>query len=170
MKIIFDSKKSKELFLKYAIPCGHILVSRGKISKERLGKLKARLLKGEGIKDVEKVFKTAAGMCYIIANNMGKKMIDRAVIRKYFWYEHSRAIEWRHSIYKDFDKKLCKVYPGKVIKAGKKAIVKTPIGKRKLKKDFMPDLMKNDLVTVHYDYIIEKISESEFKRFWNKYK
>lgn len=170
MKLIFGSNASKMLFLKYAIPCGNVLVRRRSLSKARLDKLKSKLLRGEEIKDIEKIFKIAAGMCYIIAKKMKKKKIDKAVIRKYFWDEHSSAIEWRHKIYKDFDKKLCKVYPGKIIKAGKSAVVKTPIGKRKLRSDFVPGLRINDLVTVHYDYIIEKLTKGEFKRLWNKYK
>jgi hydrogenase maturation factor len=101
---------------------------------------------------------------------MGKSKIDKAVIRKYFWNEHSKAINWRHKIYKDFDKKLCKVYPGKAISIDKKAIVLTPLGKTILKKDFVADIKVGDFVTVHYDYVVEKITNAEFRKLWNKYK
>ena len=110
-------------------------------------------------------------MCYIIAKKVKKKRIDKAVVRKYFWHEHTKAIEWRYSVYKDFSPVVCKVYPGRIISKGKNtAVVLTPIGKRKLRTDFVSGLTKSDLVTVHYSYIIEKINKREFKSLWNKYK
>ena len=170
MKLKFDSNDTKNLFLRYAIPCGNVLVKRKTISKDKLDKMKVNLINGRDIRDIEKTFKVASSMCYIITRKMKKNKIDKAVIRKYFWSEHAKAIEWRHNIYKDFDKKLCRVYPGRVTSIGEKAIVLTPIGKRELRTDFVSDLMKNDLVTVHYDYIVEKITKKEFNSLWNKYK
>jgi len=172
MKIVFDSTESKELFLKYAIPCGNVLIKRKKLSKEKINEIKEKLLKGKEVRGIENTFRIAANMCYIISKKMRKKGIDKSVIRKYFWNEHSRAINWRHKIYKDFDPQLCKVYPGRVIKMKKagKVLVLTPIGKRRLRKEFIPDLAINDLVTVHYNYCIEKINGNEFRVLWNKYK
>ncbi len=172
MKIVFDSKESKELFLKYAIPCGNVLIKRKKLSKARLDSIKSALMKGKEVRGIENTFRIAANMCYIISKKMRKKGIDKSVIRKYFWSEHSRAISWRHKIYKDFDTQLCKVYPGRVIKMEKagKVLVLTPIGNRRLRKEFIPDLAINDLVTVHYNYCIEKITHNVFKSLWNKYK
>lgn len=171
MRLVFDSNESKRLFLSYAIPCADVLVRRKKISKDKLNKLKSDLIQGKDINGVEKIFVVASSMCYIISRKMKKKRIDKKLIRKYFWHEHKKAIDWRYNFYKDFNPVFCKVYPGKVIiKKRKTAVVLTPIGKLKLKTDFIPGLLVNDLVTVHYDYIVEKITNRQFKSLWNKYK
>jgi len=151
--------RNKELFLKYAIPCGEVLVCRGELKRELLDKLREATASGqEADVPVEEVFKVAARMCTIIAKRMGKKAIDDEVIRRYFLIEHEKAIRWRKRIYPDLSVRDCKVYPGRVLKIDEDgALVRTPIGERKLRTDFSGDLKKGDRVSAHYGYVAEKI-------------
>jgi hydrogenase maturation factor len=151
--------KDKELFLRYAIPCGEVLVGRGELRKELLDKLNDSVSHGQEIEiPVEEVFKVASRMCTIIARQMGKREIDSEVIRRYFLLEHEKAIRWRKQTFPDISVRECKVYPGKVILSDSKgAIVKTPVGERKLKGNFVKKLKTGDWVSTHYDYIPERI-------------
>lgn len=158
--------KDKELFLRYAIPCGEVLVKRGELKEELLKNLNDSVANGRKIDvPVEDIFKVASRMCTIIAKRMGKKEIDENVIRKYFLLEHEKAIIWRKKIYPDIDIKRCRVYPGKVLKIDfDGALVKTQLGEKMLRNDFSPDLKKGEWVSTHYDYISEKIKAEHVKR------
>jgi len=151
--------KDRELFLRYAIPCGSVLVDRGTVSQKTLDQLKEKLLSGKPIKqDLGKVFKVGVRMLTITAKRMGRKEVDKEVIRKYFWFEHMDCINERVKTYPDVVPEKCLVLPAKVLEKG---LVKTPIDERKVRTDFVPDVKPGDWVTVHYSYIVEKITEKQ---------
>jgi len=150
--------KNKELFLRYAIPCGEVLVKRGELREDLLKKLNDSVRNRQEIEiPIERVFKVAAGMCSILAKQMGKNEIDSEVIRRYFLIEHEKAIRWRKQIKPDLKIKECLVYPGKVLRIDPDSVlVKTKLGE-KLLRNFEEGLKAKDWVSVHYDYISEKI-------------
>ena len=161
MKIV-----NERLFLKYAIPCSTVLIKRGSVSKNLMRSVKTDLVSGKPIKtDIRKIFKVAYIMCSIIAKKMGKNEIDDEVIRKYFWLEHEKAIKWRMKIHKDIDVKSCLCYLARIVKSGKSIMAKTSSCIVKVKNDFVPEIKNGDLAVIHYDYIVEKISDEDFKKF-----
>ncbi len=158
--------KDKELFLKYAIPCGEILVNRGELREELLRRLNNSVKNKQDIEiPIENVFKVASRMCSILAKQMGKKEIDSEVIRRYFLIEHEKAIKWRKEIKPDLKVKDCLVYPGRVLKIDPEGIlVKTKLGEKFFRKDFAEGLRRKDWVSVHYDYITEKIKSHQVNK------
>jgi hypothetical protein len=155
--------KDKELFLRYAIPCGEVLVRRGELREDLLKRISDSLKSRQEIDiPLENVFRVATRMCTILAKRMGRKEIDSEVIRRYFLIEHEKAIRWRKQIKPDISVKECKVYSGRVLRIDPDGIlVKTRLGERMYRDDFAEDLQKKDWVSVHYDYIAEKIKSSQ---------
>lgn len=164
--------KNKELFLKYAIPCGGVLVRRGELKKELLSDLTLRVEHGQDVNSpIENNFKVASRMCTILAKKMGKAEIDDEVIRRYFMFEHEKAIEWRKQIHPDINIRDCMVYPGKVIKADDgKVLVKTPLGEAFFNNVFDKELNAGDKVTTHYDYVSEKAKTDHIGKMMNRMK
>jgi hydrogenase maturation factor len=155
----------RDLFLRYAIPCGDVLVKRGNLKQETLDRIRKRVIRKERVEDdLERVFPIAVRMCRLIAKKLGKGAIDPGIIRQYFWHEHAKAVEWRAEIYPDLPKEKCLTYPARVLKPGKKPLLETPVGERRAKPDFVPGLKKDDWVIVHYDYIVEKIPWKEAEK------
>ena len=138
--------KDKELFLRYAIPCGDVLVKRGELRHDLLQELNDSVANGQEIDmPVGKIFKVASRMCTILAKRMGKSEIDAEVIRRYFLLEHEKAIEWRKKLRPDISVKDCLVYPGKVLKIDfDKALVKTPLGEAMLTRLQMPAMQQDN--------------------------
>jgi hypothetical protein len=162
--------KDKELFLRYAIPCGEVLVNRGELKAGLLKKVTEAVENGQEVDaPVEDIFRVASRMCTIIAKRMGKTEIDEEVIRRYFLIEHEKAIRWRKLVRPDISVKDCKVYPAKVLKIdGNGALVRTPVGGKRLKDGFEKDLKKGDWVSAHYDYIPEKLKPEYVRRMQKK--
>lgn len=158
--------KDKELFLRYAIPCGEVLVSRGELREELLKKLNDSVKRKGGIEiPIENVFKIATRMCTILAKQMNKKEIDAEVIRRYFLIEHEKAIKWRKQVRPELKVKDCLVYPGRVLRIDPdKILVKTPLGEKLFRNDFAEGLRKKDRVSVHYDYVSEKIKSDHVNK------
>ena len=156
---MFDSEQTKRLFLRYAIPCSEVLIKRGNVKSSTIEKIRAKLVQNESVDvDLEKIFTIAIRMLKILARQQKKKKIDVETIHEYFWFRHFQAIEQRNMIYKDIPVQRCIVWPGIV----KKETVKTPLGEKKYKKDFVPDANPGDCVVVHYDYIVEKITQKQY--------
>jgi len=162
------NKESRLLFFKYAIPCAETLAKRGFITQRYRKKLMKNVIFNKKIpKDTEKIFKIANIMCEKIAKKLGKKFIDKDVIRKYFLFEHDKIVDKRYKMFKDFDSLQCRLYSGKVINLkNRKIIVHTIIGNKKYKNIFIPNLKIGNFVVVHRDFIIEKINENLAKRLW----
>jgi hydrogenase maturation factor len=96
---------------------------------------------------------------------MGKNEIDAEVIRRYFLIEHENAIRWRKQVKPELKLEECVVYPGRVMKIGNEnVLVRTPLGERMFRKDFAESIKAKDWVSVHYDYISEKINEGYANR------
>jgi len=158
--------KDKPLFLRYAIPCGEVLVKRGELERQTLLSLnEATREKLEIDYPIEKIFPVASKMCTIIARQMGKREIDAEVIRRYFLIEHEKAIKWRQKVRPELKIEECLVYPARVLRIDDKNIfVKTPLGEKFLRPDFAKGIKVNDWVSVHYDYVVEKIKQNWIKR------
>jgi hydrogenase maturation factor len=161
----------KELFLRYAIPCGQVLVNRGSLDPKLLKKAERIVTDGKTANiDPGKMFPTAAKMCTLIALKMGKKAIDAEVIRRYFLFEHEKAVRWRMKIYPDVAPEKCIVFPARVLRSGELLLVNTPSGKRILDTRFAPEVKRSDWVATHYSYASEKISGETAKRMLRKRK
>jgi hydrogenase maturation factor len=158
--------KDRELFLRYAVPCGEVLVKRGEVRSELLGRLNGSVRHRQDIDyPIEGVFKVASRMCTIIAKQMGKSEIDAEVIRRYFLVEHEQAIRWRQQVRPELRLEECLVYPGRVLRIADEGIlVKTPLGERMFRADFAEGLRVRDWVSVHYDYVAERLKESHANR------
>lgn len=155
--------KDRELFLRYAVPCGGVLVRRGELRESLLDNFRHSVRDKQEIKEpIEDVFKVASRMCTILAKQMGKTEIDAGVIRKYFLSEHEKAIEWRRQVKPDINVKDCIVRPGRVLRIDPDGVmVRTKLGEKLFRNDFAGDVKVNDWVSVHYDYISEKIDPAK---------
>ena len=156
MKI--ESKDDRLLFLKYALPCASTLVKRGNVSEEYVQHLVQLASKGKVPKEkAEEMFKVATAMCDYWAEKMHKDNVDSSVIRRYFLLEHSKVVDDRYEIMRDFNPVDCKTYLGSVVSSDTNfARVKTKLGIRRYRKTFVKDAKKGDTVIVHFDYIIER--------------
>jgi hypothetical protein len=164
--------KNKELFLRYAIPCGEVLVKRGELKEELLRQLNDSVKNRQEIDvPIERVFKVATRMCSILAKQMGRKEIDEEVIRRYFLLEHEKAIRWRRQIKPDIRLEDCMVHPGRILSIGPdKVLVKTKTGEKLFRNDFAEGLKNRDWVSVHYDYIAEKIKKDQVDKMLERRK
>lgn len=156
--------EDRELFMKYALPCADFLVKRGEITQESVDRLIKKISNNEKIpKGSEKMFKVAYAMCIDIKEKLKKKGIDSDIIRRYFLYEHDKVVDENLSE----DRAKCKVWPGRVFEVRKNfAKVFTPLGKCDCRTDFVKDLKKDDFVSVHRGFIIEKITKELAKEMW----
>lgn len=156
--------KDKELFLRYAIPCGGVLVDRGSVSQKTMDQLKGDLLSGRPIgQDLGKIFQVGVRMLNLLAYRRGKTAIDQNTIRRYFWFEHPDCVREQAKTHPDVVPEQCIVLPARVLKAGKETLVRTPLDDRKVKQDFVPDIKPGEWVMVHYSYIVERITEKQAK-------
>ncbi len=162
--------KDRLLFLKYALPCAGTLINRGKVSKEYVDELKEMVSVGNLPKDdAEKMFKVAIAMCDSFAERMGKEYVDEEVIRRYFLLEHDKVVDERYELMHDFNPTDCKTHSGKVIAMrGRVAEVETELGKREYDTRFASYVKEGDTVAVHFDFIVEKISEEVAAKMRNK--
>ena len=112
----------------------------------------------------EKIFVVANGMCRAIAKRMGKGSVDADVIRRYFLLDHSKVVDERFELMKDFDPVSCNTRIG-IVKSfdGPSAVVETDLGRLSYKTLFAKDARIGDRVVVHYDFIIEKASADVIK-------
>ncbi len=103
-------------------------------------------------------------MCTLLARDMGKKEIDRDVIRRYFLFEHGKAVMWRSRFFPDVNPRDCLVYPARVLDSRDRLMLRTPLGERIAKNSFETELRRNDWVSIHYDQIAERIDAETAKR------
>lgn len=161
----------KELFLRYAIPCGEVLVKRGTLDPRLLKKAERIVTEGKTANiDPGKMFPVAAKMCTLIALRMGKKAIDAEVIRRYFLFEHEKAVRWRMKLYPDIIPEKCIVFPARVLRSGELLLVNTPSGKKILDTRFAPEVKRGDWVSTHYSYASEKIPSETARRMLHRKK
>lgn len=140
----------RELFLKYALPCGTNLVRWGRITQEELDKGMAM--------DINE-YKVALFMCEQAAKKLGRTSIDREAIHQYFWRDHDETVLNHELVYKEIYPDQCIVYPGEYLGNG---VVRLPIGERKVNICFTPNVKQGDYVTVHYSHTCEVIAPEDF--------
>ena len=161
---------NKRLFLKYAFPCGKVLVNRGNISQEFLDEIKEGIVNNKRLKeDYLKPFKIALFFMTDIAKKQGKTIIDEEVIHKYYFEKHDKVVKWRADMKPDIVVNSCRIKPGKILNINKHATVETAIGTMKIKLDFIPTAKIGDFISVHYDYGCEIISEKLAKKLWERF-
>ena len=155
----------KDLFLKYAVPCGEVLVSRGSLDRKTLEGFRRVVADGRRISDdIAESFPVAARMTSIIAQRMGKEKIDEEVIRRYFLFEHDHAVRWRASIWNDVRIDECLIQPGRIVRReGDSLVVNTPSGEKTFRGEFVPEAGRGDFVTLHYDFISEIAGRKNFE-------
>ncbi|MEM3555257.1 MAG: HypC/HybG/HupF family hydrogenase formation chaperone [Candidatus Micrarchaeia archaeon] len=160
---------NKKLFFLYAHPCGDVLVRRGSMSREVLERIRSNLKEGGEVKESPELFKVAYKLQCMLAEEMGKKEIDEEVIREYYWRKHDEHVMEESRVMKDVIPVLCRVFPAKVVKLeGEEGVVETPVGRRKVNIEFIPNVCVGDFLTVHYSYACERIDEDEFKKLWRE--
>jgi hydrogenase maturation factor len=164
----FKNDSSRILFLKYALPCAGTLVKRGSISNKLIEKSVRNISLNRKLSGhPEKFFKTAYAMCKKIARETNKKSINESVIRRYFLFEHDKVVDSRYKAFKDFNPIKCRVFPGKILKIrNKEALIKTIIGNKKYRTNFIQNLRIGDYAVVHRSFAVEKISKNMFKKLW----
>jgi len=159
---------NRVLFFKYALPCAGTLIERGSLTKKEFEKMLGLVKKEkEPEKGCENVFKVAMAHLTFIAKEKNKDKIDDEIIREYFLFRHDEAVDERFGMVGDFDPIECKTYPGIVRDLKEDAVVETPLGVKKYKKVFVGELKVNDVVVVHRDFVVEKISETIGKKMWD---
>jgi hypothetical protein len=152
-----------KLFYSYALPCAELGVKIRSLSPEKIREFKKSFLNGELPPNPKQYFPLAVKMLEVTAKKQGKKEIDGQVLRQYFWRDHDQVVEERASFYDGFPVNLCKVFPGKMV-SNDTAL--TPVGKRRIKNNLVPNLRQGDLVTVHHDYACERVSPQDFNELW----
>ncbi len=153
----------KLLFWKYALPCA--VPSKAAV-KEDADRMIATVSKGNiPEEDLRSIFPIAPRLCEATAVKLGKKVIDASVIRVYFLLRHNEVVDASASQVNDYDPEDCKTYSGIVTNTdGVLAEVETTRGIREYRTDFCMNVKKGDRVVVHFDFIVEKISDSLSER------
>lgn len=154
--------QNRILFFKYALPCAETLIKRGNLTTEEFDNMLTKVMKDEEPeKNSENVFKVAMSHLKFISMQKKKSKIDEKTIREYFLFGHDEAVDERFDEMGDFDQEKCRIYPGIVreIKDGK-TLVETPIGTEACKNYFVKDLKIKDIVVVHRNFVVEKISKN----------
>ena len=146
---IYMQLTDRETFLKYAVPCGQVLVKRGTITQDQLDNPEPEM------------FKVGLFLCEQSAKKLGKDVIDTEAIHQYFWYDHDDALVDHCKINNDVDVDLCTVYPGQYLGNN---IVRLPIGERKVNIRNTPEIKEGEYVTVHYDSTCEMITKEDFEK------
>ncbi|MDE1865046.1 MAG: HypC/HybG/HupF family hydrogenase formation chaperone [Candidatus Micrarchaeota archaeon] len=158
--------EARIVFTRYAIPCSGTIIERGKMTREQVDRLTELVTDGRAPEDgVERMYPVADAMCKLVARQMGKSEIDAEVVREYFLIRHSAVVDERYELMRDFDPNECRTYPGKVVAVNDgQAIVETSRGRRAYKTVLARDVGPNDLVSVHFDFVVERITEQMAER------
>ncbi|MBN1159886.1 MAG: HypC/HybG/HupF family hydrogenase formation chaperone [Candidatus Diapherotrites archaeon] len=158
--------EDKELFLAYAMACVDNVVKAGKIKADEADELLRRFVADDDIseEEIEKLWPIAIRNLTNMAIDEGSfkdynTIITNDIIHKYFWDEHYAVVLTHPSKEKQL---LCFVLPAKILSInGNEANVNTKFGERIVKLDFIDNPKIGDLVTVHWYYACEKITEEQ---------
>lgn len=153
----FLPAKDQNLFLRYAIPCGQVLVKRGKLDEDELDRMIEDVKAQGGTQKDCEVFEVAMFWCSEAARGAGKKEVDKKIIHTYFFEEHEKAVEEAAAIHPDIKPDLCRVQEGLVMDIDEEGVLKVflPTGMRHVRPDFVPDAKKGSKVSVHYNFACE---------------
>lgn len=152
-------------FIRYAHPCAHILCNvRGEVSEEEFAAMGRAAVEGRKLdrEFLEGAFWRAFTRISKIAEELGKDKWDVDVIHEYFCVRHNAVLDG--SDYPEAFKEMCKVYEGEVLSEEEDGEVVVSylseqggIKKRKVKKDYLPDLQPGDRVRIHWMYAVERV-------------
>ncbi|MFH1289998.1 MAG: hypothetical protein ABIH92_01175 [Nanoarchaeota archaeon] len=151
-------------FIKYGYPCAHILCTvRGDVSEEKFKEMEQAAIQGKVMDRayLEKVFFRAFDRIKKIAEEMGKDKWDVDVIREYFCVRHNSVL--MDSDYPESFKEMCKTYKAEIVSEEEDGeVVVSYVSedgkekKRKVKKDYFPELKVGDKVWIHWQYAVER--------------
>ncbi len=151
----FKDRKSKVLFLKYALPCSE--------NEEEL--LKTIEKDREPEENLEDSFSMAVNMLRITANEKNKEKIDEETIREYFWFKHAEILKENNPEKKKEEISECLVLPGKIIdeKKGKNRTKVKLINseRREVNSKLLDKGNEGSWVVIHRDYASEGINEED---------
>lgn len=156
------------LFFKYALPCAETLIERGTLKREKFKEMFSQIISGrEPEENSENVFKVAMANLKFLTIEKKKDIIDNETIREYFLFKHDEVIDERFEEMGDFNPTTCRTYPGIVREIkNNEATVETPLGKKLYRKELIKDLKLQDVVIIHRDFIVEKISKELAIKLW----
>jgi hydrogenase maturation factor len=155
------SDEDRMLFLKYALPCAGWYVYIKQMTQEHLDDLVSQVSCGKVPKeDAESIFKVAKFHC-----TREKGHMDAETIRNYFLFDHNKHVEEMEALAPNKKHIDSRTYPGKVLEVNEEsAVVATSNGKKEYKTAFAKEVKEGDRVVVHYDFIIEKISDETARK------
>lgn len=153
-------------FIKYAYPCAHILCTvRGDVSEEEFKEMEDAAIHNKAMdRDyLERVFFRAFDRIKKIAEERGKDKWDLEVIKEYFVGRHNSVL--MDSDYPESFREMCRTYKAEVVSEEDGEIVVKYLSedgkekKRKVKKDYFPELKIGDKVIIHWQYAVERIKK-----------
>lgn len=154
------NQEEKQLFMKFAIPCADTLIERDEITQDVMDGLIKKIVDGDEILDEEiAIFKVANSHCRFLAKKNSKDEIDTETIEQYFLGMHDEVVDDRFKQMGDFDPETCRIFSGKVVSVNGLATVETINDESEYRKDFVPEIKAGDLVLVHRNFIVKKISK-----------
>lgn len=158
-----QTEAPERYFFKYAFPCTFLKFNRGEITKKEYGELEKKFIVGDSPskKELEKIYPFAFKMIKRLAKRTRRAYWGIDVIKEYWLREHNKIIESDEPYYKcetsEF-KDSCKVHKAEVIEKKRNTIiVRYGNKKREVYNAIVPDAKKGNIVTIHFDYAIEKL-------------
>lgn len=155
--------KPEQYFFRYAWPCTEMLLVRKKISEMRYKELKfaaeSNITPARQV--LEETYKTAIEQLRKVSSDYWQI----PVIRRYFVEEHNAFIDSGHAEIANAtpeQRELCKVYEG-IVEEIKRAgdynvvIVRYDSRERRCINLYGLDIKRGDAVTIHYNFVIEKL-------------
>jgi hypothetical protein len=160
------------LFAKYATPCGHKHVEKGSLTQKELDNSITLISREKDVPESTlKVYDTALKRCEQIANKLKLREINGLVIREYFLRYHNKLIEKKCALKKSeegFNPDECKVKLGRIAEIlDKRAMVDLKEREKYCRTDFVPNLKVDDMVSVHYDFIVEILGPELVKKYFS---
>lgn len=152
---------ARDLFLRYAAPCGETLVKRKTLDARELAAWIRALKEGTPVpRKAEDAFRVARAHLTVMAADAGKPTVDASLVRKYFLSEHDDVVDYRSREMGDFDPDGCRTRLGRVVSAGPTRVVLVVEGKRRAyQSPFLADLRKGDWVVTHWNVVVERASK-----------
>ncbi|MBT4540471.1 hypothetical protein HOC35_03075 [Candidatus Woesearchaeota archaeon] len=164
---------SEQYFFKYAWPCTEVILMDKRIRQQRFDDLKYAVENDitPSREVLEDTYKVAFVNLKELAERMNKDCWDIEVIKRYFSEdEHNMLIESEKAFFNKFPptvRDLCKIHTAIIDKietiAGKRIMfVKYKINGKEIERRciniYNLSIEPNDIVIIHYAYIIEKVN------------
>jgi len=160
----------EQYFLRYAFPCAHILLDRGKISDDEYQRLRRAAVTGDDLPSVNElasIFTAAADRLRVVAQKLGLDVWDRRVVEAYFKQYHNNIIDEGDGMYARASQLFCELCKVKELPVLEKKIVDGTVwlrvrdravrdGYRWVESPYFSNVSVNDVVTVHQSIAVEK--------------